>query len=127
MNMNMIFIYFILAVIVLYIILLAYMKIKFSFWSIQPVFHFYNLLDWFRPNNIILKDLPEMNRYVNILDITTCDINDMTDTYRKLHRSNCTVVINTSLAEYVMITGLCGSPILSCRGRQTRERFAAGA
>ena len=78
--MNMLFIYFILAVIVIYVILLAYMKIKFSFWSIQPVFHFYNLLDWFRPNTIILKDLPEMNRYVNILDITTCDINDMTET-----------------------------------------------
>ncbi len=77
---NMLFIYCILTLIVMYIILLTYMKIKFSFWSIQPVFHFYNIYDWFRPNNIILKELPTMNKYVNILDITTYNVNDMNDT-----------------------------------------------
>lgn len=76
------FIYLTLSILLLYIMVLAYMKIKFRFWSIQPVFHFYNLFDWLRPNTVILKELPEMNKYVNLFFIKTHNVNEMNDTQK---------------------------------------------
>ena len=51
--------------IALYILFLAYVKITYTFWSRQPVFHFYNLMYWFFPPGIIMHDLPEQNKYTN--------------------------------------------------------------
>jgi len=74
------YLYIILAIIVLYVILCAYIKIKFHFWSLQPVFHIYDFMYWIKPPGIINSDLPEINRYTNLLDITTQDIENINDT-----------------------------------------------
>ena len=49
----------------------VYMRLKYKFWSLQPVFHFYDLNYWFVNVGIINKNLPEKNRYVNLKKIKT--------------------------------------------------------
>jgi hypothetical protein len=45
--------------------------LKYKFWALQPVFHFYDLYYWFVNVGIIRHELPEKNRYTNFLKITT--------------------------------------------------------
>lgn len=73
------YLYIILAVLISYIFLRVYIKIKFHFWSLQPVFHIYDFMYWIRPPGIIMKSLPKFNKYTNILDIKTYDINLLED------------------------------------------------
>jgi hypothetical protein len=50
---------------------MAYIKIKFRFWSIQPVFHIYDFHYYLSRPGIIHDDLPIKNRYCNFSDIET--------------------------------------------------------
>jgi len=61
-----IFIFFIITIIIFYI----YIRVKFRFWSIQPVFHFYDFYYWIKNVGIIKKELPEKNRYTNFKNIS---------------------------------------------------------
>ena len=71
------YLYGILAIAVIYIGLCAFIRLKFRFWSMQPVFHIYDILYWLRPPGIIMDELPEMNKYVNIVDIKTYEVSKM--------------------------------------------------
>ena len=73
------FVFIILFIISFYLILRAIIKIKFHFWSVQPVFHIYDIHHWLRPNRIIDTALPSMNKYVNVLDIHTEAIDTMSE------------------------------------------------
>ena len=73
------FVFVILFIITLYLILRAIIKIKFHFWSVQPVFHIYDIHHWLRPNRVIESALPSINKYVNILDIHTEAIDAMSE------------------------------------------------
>ena len=53
------------------ILFFSYIRLKYKFWSIQPVFHFYDVYYWFINVGIIRHELPEKNRYVNLKQITT--------------------------------------------------------
>lgn len=70
--------YTILAIFCLYLILKAFVKIKFRFWSAQPVFHIYDLHHWLRPNHIVESDVPNIDKYVNLIDIQTTAVSEMT-------------------------------------------------
>lgn len=59
---------FIILCIVLFFI---YIHLKYKFWALQPVFHFYDVYYWFVNIGIIRKQLPEKNRYVNFKKIKT--------------------------------------------------------
>ena len=48
-----------------------YIRIKYPFWALQPVFHFYDIYYWFINIGIIRHELPEKNRYVNLKNIKT--------------------------------------------------------
>jgi hypothetical protein len=74
------FIYLIVFVLIIYISLTAYIKIKMKFWYTQPVFHIYNISYWLNPPGIILDREPEINKYTNILDIKTHGISDINET-----------------------------------------------
>jgi len=64
------FFIYILGIIILFIIIFfAVIKIKYKFWSIQPVFHFYNLRYWLFPPGIITQIPPEVNKFTNLNDI----------------------------------------------------------
>ena len=76
----MLYLYIILAIISIYILFCAYIKIKFRLWAILPVFHIYDFMYWIFPPGVINKELPEMNNYINLLDIKTENINKLNDT-----------------------------------------------
>jgi len=63
---------------VLYILFLASMRIYHPFWSIQPVYHFYDL-KYLWKSGVIDKNLPEKNRYVNITNVEVKNIKDITN------------------------------------------------
>ena len=65
----MFYLYILAAIITIIILFYAIIKIRFRFWSKQPVFHFYNLWHWMFPPGIIVHDKPEENKYTNLKDI----------------------------------------------------------
>lgn len=67
-------IYISISIIVILVIFNLFLRIKFPFWSIQPVFHAYDLNHWLFPNRIINNELPTSNKYVKLLDIETFPI-----------------------------------------------------
>jgi hypothetical protein len=63
-----IFLYIIAIIIIVYLIITAYIRVKLNFWLTQPVFHIYNLKFWINPPGLINKDLPKINKYVNLVN-----------------------------------------------------------
>ena len=61
--------YIILCIIVIFILLMGFIKIRYRFWSKQPVFHYYNAWYWVRPPGVIQYAVPEANEYVNIINV----------------------------------------------------------
>lgn len=53
--------YLILGFILCLIILYIYIKVKYRFWSSQPVFHYYNIFYWINPCGILERKTPKIN------------------------------------------------------------------
>jgi len=68
--------YIILIIIVIILSLLIFVKVKFRFWSLQPVFHIYNLRYWLFPPGIIQHKSPPVTKYY--------DYKIQCDTYKNL-------------------------------------------
>ena len=58
---------------------MAYIKIRYHFWSTQPVFHYYNIMYRIRPPGKISKSIVPINRYTNIIDIKTHNASELND------------------------------------------------
>ena len=67
-NVNLYALFFIVFVTIM-ILFYGYVKVKYRFWSIQPVFHAYNILYWMRPPGLIENRFPKKNKFVNTRDI----------------------------------------------------------
>uniref|UniRef100_A0A6C0KR56 glycylpeptide N-tetradecanoyltransferase n=1 Tax=viral metagenome TaxID=1070528 RepID=A0A6C0KR56_9ZZZZ len=67
----MILIYILAFLIICIILFFIYIKIKYKFWVLQPVFHFYDIYYWFVNVGIIRDELPQKNRYTNFKNIIT--------------------------------------------------------
>ena len=52
-------------------IVYIYIRLKYGFWAVQPVFHVYDLFYMFKPHGIINSMLPEKNKYTNFKNIET--------------------------------------------------------
>ena len=74
----MIFYYILALVIILYLLFKLYIKIRYPFWSSQPVFHNYNLINWISPSGIV-NDSPKINNYSNFIDITSKNFFDYSE------------------------------------------------
>jgi len=83
---------FILAIVVIYLILSVYLRIKMPFWRTQPVFHIYNLSYWLRPPGIINVVPPPVNKFVNLSNNTLLMVDASNTT---VSVSNATVSIST--------------------------------
>ena len=57
--------------ILLIIIFFIYVRLKYRFWFIQPVFHFYDFHYWIRNVGIISNELPQKNKFTNFYNIKT--------------------------------------------------------
>ena len=71
------FCYFISFIIALFIAIKLYLRIAHPFWSIQPVYHFYDYHYAMYSPSIINPNLPSLNKFVNILDIHIFNINSL--------------------------------------------------
>ena len=65
--------YILLFMILCVILFFMFIRLKYKFWALQPVFHFYDLHYWLINVGIICKELPEKNMYVNLKKIKTKD------------------------------------------------------
>ena len=63
--------YFLGAIMLLLVLFFIFIRIKYRFWAVQPVYHFYDVYYWFFNVGIIRHELPEKNRYTNFKDIET--------------------------------------------------------
>lgn len=59
-------------------IIYMYVRIKYGFWAVQPVFHMYDYGYMLKPPGIISDSLPDMNKYTNLKDIETILMKDLT-------------------------------------------------
>jgi hypothetical protein len=57
----------------------GYIRVKFGFWSVQPVFHIYDLSYMIKAPGIIDQNLPQKNKYTNFKNIETILISDVTE------------------------------------------------
>lgn len=64
------------------IIPVLYVRTKYRFWCIQPVFHFYDVQYWLSKPHIIRNQLPDKNKYVNLSQISVLDYSSTTETQR---------------------------------------------
>lgn len=55
-----------------------YVRTKYGFWVLQPVFHIYDFKYMLNPPGIIQDSLPEKNKYTNFKDIDTIDFSQLT-------------------------------------------------
>jgi hypothetical protein len=69
--------YILLVIIVCILFVYGYIRIKYGFWALQPVFHVYNIGYMIFPPGIINHQLPETNKYTNFKNIETIDFNKM--------------------------------------------------
>lgn len=70
-------------IILLIILFFIYIRLKYRFWAIQPVFHFYDLYYWIINVGIIRHELPEKNKYVNLTNIKTNTFNGLDELTKK--------------------------------------------
>lgn len=56
-----------------------YIKFKFGFWMIQPVFHIYDIQYMISPPGIINHGLPKINKYTNFKNIETIEYASVSD------------------------------------------------
>ena len=64
---------------ILFLIIYFFIKIKYGFWAIQPVFHIYDIGYMINPPGIINKYLPNKNKYTNFKNIETINFSNITD------------------------------------------------
>jgi len=57
----------------------AYIRIKYGFWVVQPVFHVYDFWYMFALPGIIQHELPRENKYTNFKNIETITYKELTD------------------------------------------------
>ncbi len=69
--------YISLIILLLFIALRIHKKVTLTFWSTQPVLHFYDLHNWIKPRGVIEDKLPKFNKFCNSLNILTEDINQI--------------------------------------------------
>jgi hypothetical protein len=65
------------------ILFFMFVRLKYKFWALQPVFHFYDIYYWFINVGIIRKELPEKNMYVNLKKIITKEYDEIDELTKK--------------------------------------------
>ena len=60
------------------LVVFMYIRLKFGFWAIQPVFHVYDIGYMLKSPGIINESLPEKNKYTNFKNIDTILFSEIT-------------------------------------------------
>lgn len=67
-------------------VIYIYYKLKYPFWSVQPVFHFHNIRYWMFPPGIIQHERPKINKFFDS-NVKFADINTVTTEKKALFAS----------------------------------------
>ena len=69
--------YIIAFIIILFVLAFIYIRLKYRFWALQPVAHFYDVYYWFVDSGVIMEELPKKNKFFQPLakTITFEDVN----------------------------------------------------
>ena len=59
------------------LVLFLFIRLKYHFWAIQPVFHFYDIHYWFKNVGIIRHELPTKNKYTNFTNVETITLENL--------------------------------------------------
>jgi len=62
--------YALLGIVIIYLLFFAFIKFQFRFWSVQPVFHLYNLFYWMWPCGIIHHGQPPKTKFYDAKVLT---------------------------------------------------------
>lgn len=68
--------------IVFFFFICMYIRVKYRFWAIQPVFHIYDLYWYLFPCGIISHELPQKNKYCNMESIEWIKGNENISSYQ---------------------------------------------
>ena len=60
-------------------IIYIYIRLKYGFWAVQPVFHVYDVFYMFKPPGIISTLLPEKNKYTNFKNVETIVFSELSE------------------------------------------------
>jgi hypothetical protein len=71
--------YLFIAILFIIFICYIYLRIKYGFWFLQPVFHVYDFWYMFAPPGIIQHELPRENKYTNFKNIETIVYKELSD------------------------------------------------
>lgn len=71
--------YILLFIIFFILLFFIYIRLKYRFWALQPVFHYYDIYYWLFNVGIINHELPQKNRYTNFINIKTFNIDELTN------------------------------------------------
>ena len=77
--MNNLFYYSAIILCFIFLSLILYIKLRFKFWNIQPVFHVYDFTYYLFPPGIINHQLPEKNKYYNSKNIETHPFSNLSE------------------------------------------------
>jgi hypothetical protein len=66
-------------IIILFLVAFIYIRLKYRFWALQPVAHFYDVYYWFVDSGIIMEELPPKNKFYNPIIKTVLfeDVNEI--------------------------------------------------
>jgi len=71
--------YFFIIIFIILFFFILYIRNKFKFWTIQPVFHIYDISYYFFPPGIIEERMPEKNKYCNFKNIEFIPYSKLSD------------------------------------------------
>ena len=73
------YIYTIAIIFFIFLILKAYFKVRNPFWNSQPVHQMYDIFSRFKSNTVIHNELIPANQYVNIINVKTTRVAEMSE------------------------------------------------
>lgn len=71
--------YFFIVLCIILFFFILYVRNKFKFWTMQPVFHIYDISYYFFPPGIIEHGIPEKNKYCNFKNVETIPFSKISD------------------------------------------------
>ncbi len=77
-----------------FILLIAYIKIKYPFWNIQPVYHTYDIFRKYYSNPFIIREKPDITKFCDFLQVKTISYYDLT-------KNNKTEIIDVLRCNYI--------------------------
>ena len=78
-------------------IIYIYIRMKYGFWVVQPVFHVYDFMYMLKPPGIINHNLPEKNKYTNFKNIDTTMFQEVSEIKKSRFQVNDETILSVGI------------------------------